>query len=320
MRNRLVAHLHQGVTLLPVRRTPGEARPYDYGAHAADGAPIAALEHRWIGMRAPEAARRRLLGTAIYAGPAMMHFGHFLIEGLARLWALRRHPELPILWHPMAFPFAHGHWPGWMERLVAMAGLGGNSHHLIREPLAVERLIVPELGYEISERLHPEQAAALAVVPDCGATPGLRIWLSRADLPHPYERADGEAAIEAILAAAGWRVVRPEALPIKEQAQVFMRADVVAGMAGSAFHALLLAAAPRARLLLLHRPGIRMENFDIIAAARGVRQDLVGAEMTETGRVSHWRRWRFVDPARVAADILEATASGAPRTRRDGQG
>lgn len=204
------------VTLLPVRATPKGPLPYSFGAHGPDGHPVAALAHRWCAMRAPEPPARRLGGSFLYAGPAMMHFGHFLIEGLGRLWALRQRADLPIAWHPMPFPFAHDHWPGWMERLVALVGLAGRKHLMVREPMLIEELMVPDLGYAISEALHPDQAAALAVVPDCGAEPGLRIWLSRAGLPDPYERAEGEREVEARLVAEGWRVAQPESLSFED--------------------------------------------------------------------------------------------------------
>lgn len=91
-----------------------------------------------------------------------------------------------------------------------------------------------------------------------------------------------------------------------------MRAEVVAGMAGSAFHSLLLAAAPRARLVVLRRPWMTTADLEIIAAARGVAQTLIDAELIETARVIHWRRWRFADPAAVAAAVLAATEGSPP--------
>ena len=35
---------------------------------------------------------------AIYAGPLYFHFGHFLLESLARVWFARQHPEVPLVW------------------------------------------------------------------------------------------------------------------------------------------------------------------------------------------------------------------------------
>src|SRR5690554_364906 len=40
------------------------------------------------------------LSQAIYGGVLFEHFGHFLLESLARVWAFTElNPDLPILWH-----------------------------------------------------------------------------------------------------------------------------------------------------------------------------------------------------------------------------
>src|SRR5918997_5771014 len=35
---------------------------------------------------------------AIYAGPLYFHFGHFLLESLARAWYASQHPDVPFVW------------------------------------------------------------------------------------------------------------------------------------------------------------------------------------------------------------------------------
>jgi hypothetical protein len=66
------------------------------------------------------------------------------------------------------------------------------------------------------------------------------------------------------LAGAGWRVERPETLSVRAQAEAFAKADVIAGFAGSTFHAALL--------VLLDRPSVRRAYYENIAISRGLRQ------------------------------------------------
>ena len=37
-------------------------------------------------------------GPAIYLGPLLDSFGHFLLESLARAWLAEQHPETPLVW------------------------------------------------------------------------------------------------------------------------------------------------------------------------------------------------------------------------------
>lgn len=223
-------------------------------------------------------------GTAIYAGPWLEHFGHFLLEGLARTWAVRRHPELPVVWSAAAekeddTALAPGEAPGlngWRAALLELLGIR-NEMIFATRPLGFERLLVPEAGYRIQHFCHPEQAAALGVV-EHRPEPGRRLWLTRSRLRQLQNLS--MPAVEARLEELGWTVIAPETLTIPEQMDHLARAERVAGEMGSQLHPLLFLKEARGlRVDVLLRdpsrpPEIYNRNYDTIAAARGLDQRL----------------------------------------------
>lgn len=223
-------------------------------------------------------------GTAIYAGPWLEHFGHFLLEGLARAWAVRAHPELPVVWSVAAekeddTAVAPGEFPGlagWRAALLELLGIG-NEMIFAGRPTRFERLLVPEAGYRIQHFCHPEQAAALGVV-ERRPEPGRKLWLSRSKLRQLQNLSI--PAVEARLEALGWRVIAPETLSIPEQVDELARAERVAGEMGSQLHPLLFLKEPRGLRVdvILRDPSRPPEqynrNYDTIAAAKGFDQRL----------------------------------------------
>ena len=291
------------ITLLPCLPDRRSRTGYSFGAFGSDGVAIPAFAHPWCENRQPDSFVPRKLGRFIYGGLLMNHFGHFLTEALSRLWFIRAHPEIPVLWHGVALPVPHTVWPGWLQQVWSLLGLGRHLHHVIREPRRFGQVIVPQPGLTLAGGLHPSQAAALAVVPPQPPSEE-RVWLSRSSLPAQFGRLLGEGVLERRLAERGWIVRRPEMMTVADQVAVFARADTVAGFAGSAFHTVLLCAAPRARLRILHRPSVGTEIYDLVARARGLDQAHIAVPLCPFGSVNAWTTFELTNP-QEAADMVE---------------
>jgi hypothetical protein len=298
------------VTLLPCRRDSQSRTGYSFGALDRDGTDIPAFAHPWCMPRRLDPGVHRRPGRFVYGGLLMDHFGHFLLEAMARLWFIRAHPELPILWHEIDLPVPHAPWPGWRQELWRLLGLDRHSHQVVRHPMRFGQVVVPRPGFSVSEGLHPLQAAALAVVPTPTPTPNLgdRVWLSRGALPEQFGRLLGEAALERRLIRCGWTVLRPEIMSVAAQATVFSGAATVAGFAGSAFHAVLLCIAPRARLCIVRRPSIRTVHYDLVAQARGLNLTHLEVPLRATGAFNAWTTFEITDPEDAADAIFAAVA------------
>ncbi|WP_134767364.1 glycosyltransferase 61 family protein [Nocardioides sp. 1609] len=207
---------------------------------------------------------------AIYAGPLYFHFGHFLLESLARAWYARQRPDLPLVWAG-AHTWHDARLRPWQVEILEVLGLT-NPPRILASPTRYRRLHVPDLGYRYDDRFHPEHAAFLASYRGPAQVPGERLWLSRSNLASDVRDLNA-APTERRLAAAGWTVSHPEKLTVREQLDQLSRAEVVAGEEGSAFHTIaLLADVSTKRLRVLRRHGQEHNNMHTVGDARGVDQ------------------------------------------------
>lgn len=190
--------------------------------------------------------------TVLFGGRLFDHFGHFLTEGLARLWCADAFPGAPVAW-----TVAEGSGPSglrpWQRDLLDRM-VGEREHILVDAPTRFAQVVLAKPGFVIPDRFAPWHRKALERAGvDYRPQPGQRLWLSR----RGHDRDEGllnGASLETHLARAGWRILRPETVPLAEQVAAFAGSEQVAGEEGSALHlALLLRNARRLRLDILAR-------------------------------------------------------------------
>ena len=218
---------------------------------------------------------RRERRAVVFGGRLSRHFGHFLLESLAKAWYARRHPDLPLAWSWPAGKPDPAYSP-WQAAVLEVVGIT-NEPLFVTEPTCFDSVVVPDSGYRIKDFFAPEQADFLAAFPAAQRDPELRVWLSRTRIDPGILHA---RRLEAELAAAGWLVVHPEMLPVREQLRLLASAGRVAGDEGSAFHLLaLLADVHGLRVdIFCRHPGRSVEeqnaNYQTIAEARSIDQHM----------------------------------------------
>lgn len=195
---------------------------------------------------------KRLSGTAIFGGYLFAHFGHFLWESLSRLYAIRQCARLPLVfmspndslatWQSQVFKLLHVH----------------NPIVLIKQPTEVEQLVMSAPGATLPNEMHPDQINALGTALPCPPplpTPSPKVWLSRSRFLAAGLGGgiDNETELEALLVARGWTILHPEHMPVQTQVRHLAAASHVAGFAGSAFHAALLARHVHGRMAIVSR-------------------------------------------------------------------
>lgn len=235
-----------------VHRPDGRLVPESQRLWAGDPLALPATDPRMC--RVPAQARR-LEGTWLYAGHWHPHFGHFFLETLTTLWPER---------FAVAGIVGHRNYRGdvppprqgvgltdavlkpWQVDLLDLAGWGGLPVKVVRNwPVRVDRLVVPSRTLVLKTWAAPEAVAlwrrvAAGVAP---AGPAKTFFSRRAFHAehagdHRRVRTDEqwERDVEEAFAAAGFEVVSPETLPLREQLARVRAADVLAGTSGSALH------------------------------------------------------------------------------------
>ena len=217
----------------------------------------------------------------IFAGYNFSHFGHFLIESLARLWYLDAFPDdkAKIVWAKIGRANGAPNLLPWQLAILEILRIE-NEVEMIDRPVEYSEVVVPWPAAEVPNVLDPKMArfferSGIVHTP----TPGRKIWLSRSKLEGKGTTRGIEAA-EAKLEKGGWTIVHPQELPIHEQLDLLAKAERVAGEEGSALHLLLfIAGAQEMRVDILPRAERLSENFWQIARAKGLQQHEI-----ETGR------------------------------------
>jgi hypothetical protein len=300
------------VTLMPLGANADGGIGFRLGVFLADGTPIEAARHRRGPVATPVPPLRRAEesweGSFVYAGIMWDHFGHFLVEGLARAWSFAQVPGVPLLWHRRT---PSDRLLPWQRDILRLIGQGEREHRVVARPLRVARLGVPDPGLVMWGYLHALQAEMLAQHGFGAPVAGRRIWLSRSGLSPGLARIEGEEAVEATLATLGWVILRPETMALAQQLAAIEAAEVIAGFEGSAFHILMLGRDIRARVVILLRRERLNRNYRMIADAKGFKQTAikVGLERLDGGK-AHLKSVRLTQP-QEALDALSDALGGA---------
>lgn len=212
----------------------------------------------------------RFVESGIYGGIIDQHYGHFLIETLARAWYLKDSQgdvyfDLMNPRKPRSFD-ALAQWQ--QELLVAMLG-NENRVKFIDKKMRFGRLLVPAPGAVCLSYCTKIQAEALSEIGQrvfSSATRAInnspkKVWLSRSSLNKGAIA--GEVDFASALEKENFAIVYPEQLSLAEQIGIFQQADHIAGFTGSAFHTVLLAKNHGARLIQFSRTDKLHVNYPI---------------------------------------------------------
>ena len=205
----------------------------------------------------------RLEGEYLFGGYLFRHYGHFLIETLSRLYALRQCAPAPII-----FSSTHREIMPWQQYIFKL--LCPNYPIIIlKRPAVVSQLVLASPGFVMPDNVAPEQIEALGVLP----APPLnkkKIWLSRGC--YIGGGLLNERALEPLLASLGWEIVHPQFLSIRKQVALIASSAQVAGLDGSAFHTALLAKEIRGRFTIFFLRNMGAHAYTKIATMKGIDQ------------------------------------------------
>ena len=226
-----------------------------------------------------------LPGRHLFAGHLRGHFGHFLVESTARLWALGEAdiaPEsvlfLPYGGKPRAAKQALAAYQPFFDCLGLEVPV-----QIVRQPLRVEHLILPELGFGWRARFagSPAFRAFMQDRLKAASKPegSEYLYISRSKLRADKGGLLGESVIEANLAALGYEIFHPEKHDIRTQIARYRAARRIVALDGSALHLAAFVVAPETRVAIILRR-TRANHADYTRqyeAFAGITPDIVNA-------------------------------------------
>ena len=277
----------RGALILPER---DHDTPLGSGVLQADGS-WCELSKAWIRQRKstpaptlhPHEDLTDLPGAHLFAGHFRRHFGHFLVESTARLWALDyiKEPLASIIYLPYRGTVAP------IERAIEAQApffrlLGINT--LVKTyggVLRVERLYVPELGFGWSE-LYAGTPAYRAFMQGrlnaaVAAEGSDRLYISRARLNAQRGGILGEVVLEENLARQGYEIFHPEKHPLEVQIARYKAARQIVALDGSALHLTAYVLRPASQVaMILRRSRANTADYDRqFRAFCGVAPDVI---------------------------------------------
>lgn len=201
--------------------------------------------------------------TVLYLGSGylMMHFGHFLVEGIARSWALL-YPKYKKLKVVIAYAEKH-ELPGFIRQFLNALGVDDENIIVVCEKTKFHRVIIPSQAINYHIYMMP----IIKKLFDCVAGSLVdkkyetydKIYLSRSAMNDG--RTFGEKQIENIFKKNGYEIIYPEKLPLNQQITLVANCKDMAGTAGSALH-LALFMKPGGRVIQIKRNSTNSDNIN----------------------------------------------------------
>lgn len=244
-------------------------------------------------MPVPDDARE-LSGEWVYGGHWTGHFGHFLVEVLPNLH-VPPYDDARLLFH-RSFRFRRAAddvrvlglmkpvVQAWQRDLLDLAGFTTARVRTVNDlPVRVASLTVPARPVVLKHAVGPSAVAVWRRVAEAVPAAGhRRVFLSRrlhhlAQEAASRSSADWDDHLDRAFAEAGFAVVHPEQLPVREQVGLVRGAEVLAASAGSALHLSAFATAGTHVLEVGDRrsPGTPLPTQRAVDAACGHRTRFV---------------------------------------------
>lgn len=267
------------VTRRSVRLIPHEGRRPVGGIIPDQGLPPFAYQRRWSRNRllpfngtreadlntewdVQDVKFEDLHGQYWYGGVLDDRFGHFITETASRFWWNIVHPGSgrTALFVPQGARMSSAPFrpvvrqlKNWQEDLLDYFGV--DEWRIVDRPVIAQELIIPAQGSLLFSSDHyPDFTKVLweHARNSFGASKAdRRLFFSRPVAQN--ETVVGEEILAELFSRAGYEVVNPELLPIRDQLEMAWNATHIVGVQGSAFHLLNALGKPAAKVLLFQR-------------------------------------------------------------------
>lgn len=264
----------------------------------------------------------------LYGGVLINHFGHFMTDGLDRLWGLAADGWVGRV----VFHREHNYdLPEYQWRILELLGLSRGQVLFCDQIYRFRAIHVPSPSWIMGVAVYRDHGALFAQARD-RLPPVARRWdrlfISRRRMTEfPVI---GEAELEDLVRQGGFEILCPEALDLRDQIDVFRGAGLIVGLSASALVNLLWCA-PGQAVIHLSRgrtlwPAYRMIDricglapTYVNTAPRDSLPDVenIGPFCVDLDQALAFLRAEGLVPARAA--LTRRTADLMPAYRREGQ-
>lgn len=175
-----------------------------------------------------------------FIGNIIPHWGHFLYDSLARLWAL----SSGCVDFGRDLVLFTSKWPRipFAEPILSSIGIPPDRMNAPARPTMFKkvRIYLPSVNdmFRIST-FHGEIHRYIATAMQTNRRFDRPVFISRSGLDRSLKTFANEEIIEKLAVERGYEVIRPETLPVGDQIALFSTCPYILGSVGSAFHSIL---------------------------------------------------------------------------------
>lgn len=232
-----------------------------------------------------------LYGDYYFIGSLHHHFGHFLVEGLSRLWAIRHIPEKIknnlkyIIYEDSVKSYALG----------LLNKFGVNQDNIIFAPkhAILERVFVPDISYKTHHWGSQHQVEVYDKIRDLVAGNNSSenyVYLSRSNVPD--RPLSNEKELEARLKGLGFDIISPESLDIDAQLSVIKNAQIIVGPVGSQMY-LSAFSASSTNVVVCAPSNFYLPDDLLIASMKGLNLSVLLGSPIDFGKPKRHRAWEI---------------------------
>ncbi|MBY5977656.1 glycosyltransferase family 61 protein [Phaeobacter italicus] len=230
---------------------------YSDGSYCAHGALWRKHRPITIAPDVPDSINQTLTGRWLWGGVLWAHFGHFLVESSARLWALAHLKSQVdgVLFIPKR-PDVGEETRGFQREFLRLMA-GDLPMRAVAEPTRVEELVVPGQGFGLGKitagtprfRNAIHSRFAREIRPDGPE----KIYISRSRLGLRKGGLLGEEQLEALLVGEGYEIYHPQEHSLSDQLARYKAVKYVVAADGSALHLFAMVGRPDQKVAMVLR-------------------------------------------------------------------
>lgn len=203
----------------------------------------------------------------LFAGLLYGHFGHFLVESTARLWAFAAlRQEIDRVVFVPRIQIRTDRVLDFYRSFFDILDIDRPIENLIT-PTCFSEVFVPQQGIGIFNLISglPEYRSFMRsrVAANVAASGAERIYISRSALPRGKGGLLGETLIEGLFEREGYTVFHPQKHSFREQLAAYRAADYIVSPDGSPLHMAALAVRPGTKIAVLARRPELADQFDV---------------------------------------------------------
>ena len=255
----------------------------------------------------------RDIGCYVYGGVISLHYGHFIVNSLSRLWHHSRQFDagLRVLFHGPGNPDVWFERP-FLKEMFAAIGIGRENVFAFDRPTNISLLEVPHPSFQeqhfickaftaLCHRIGRHFIAGMEISHN-----DRPVYLSKTAMTSGVGRVVNEIVIENILRSEGVEILYPEEMRLSDQIRVFAERSTVIGITGSSLHTSGFIP-PHSRIVALSPTDRPNSNFALMDKANGTRSEYYyahGTRVVEDGQDRFLTNLELRNPEAIAHDLL----------------